>query len=86
MAGERGSRRVDLVTHGTFLMAIPAEGLTPNKNVVASITELNAHGHPKIGDAIVTIHNVGAQPSQITRRGSVNYKTDLPMRLTAIYQ
>jgi hypothetical protein len=89
MAGEIGSRREVLSTHGMFTVTFDAPGVTPDNNVVASITEVDGllgMGIPIVGDAVMTIHNVAPYEDRIIVRGTVNWHTDLWVRVTVMHQ
>lgn len=85
-AAATGSRRVNLEAYGRFLVAIDAPGITPDNNVVASVTELDENANPKLGDATMIIQNVVPENDRVLVRGHVDWGDNLPIRVTIMFQ
>ncbi|MFD1546088.1 hypothetical protein [Nonomuraea guangzhouensis] len=78
-------RNVIFNAGGEVILRAPLAGVTPFTPVTVSITEVDANGHPFIGGARMTVHNVRAFENGVDTRVTIEFNGPLRVRLSYVW-
>ncbi|MBT2232389.1 hypothetical protein [Nonomuraea sp. NEAU-A123] len=78
-------RNVLFSAGGEVILRAALAGVTPFTPVTVSITEVDANGHPFIGGARMTVHNVRAFEGGVDTRVSIEFNGALRVRLSYLW-
>lgn len=78
-------RNVHFKAGGEVILRAALAGVTPFTPVTVSITEVDANGHPFIGGARMTVHNVRAFENGVDTRVNIEFNGPLRVRLSYVW-
>jgi hypothetical protein len=84
-ADEVHGRNEHFSASGEVILRAALAGVTPFTPVTVSITEVDANGHPFIGGARMTVHNVRAFEDGVDTRVSIEFDQPLQVRLSYLW-